>query len=87
VLEWDHLIRCTIDTAGVWKINFASYGLYTSHDWDAVWNEQFQELLPGRAHLSDSDFSKNNKAFLQAQEIVIGQLWDASVNGSTVTSK
>ena len=85
MFEWDHLVRCTVDSAGAWSIDFASYGLYTAPDWDAVWNRQFKELLPGRAHISRDEISKDNKGFLQAREILSGQLWDPTHNKWTIT--
>jgi hypothetical protein len=85
MFEWDHLIRCTIDSAGAWKIDSASYGLYTAANWNAVWEKQYEDLYPGRAHIASDEISKNDKAFLQAQEIMSGQHWEAKDNRWTIT--
>ena len=41
--EWDNVVRCSISTAGAWKLTHASYGLYTERDWSAVWDAGFTD--------------------------------------------
>ena len=77
-------MRCTIDSDGAWEIKYATYGLYSDSDWSAVWAGQFKNH--GRGHVSPDDVSRGNKAKLQAEEIMTGELWDASLSKWTITS-
>jgi len=89
-LEFDNLVRFTIEEGGIWKVTYASYRDYFRYDWEGVWAGQTVDR--GFAALNIKATPGNNPddcmTLLPAQlaDIILDEpMWDATKWDWTIT--
>jgi hypothetical protein len=76
-LEFDNLIRCTVNFDGSWAINAASFGMYTRNNLDHAWAGSFITTRIDRGLVAQDANTKSELAKMLGGYILQNQCWGA----------
>ncbi|KAH6859163.1 hypothetical protein BKA58DRAFT_457060 [Alternaria rosae] len=76
-LEWDNLVRCTINYDGSWGLYSASFGRYTRREHEHAWSETFIRTGINRKLVAGDEKQMAEYAGLLSEYIIVNECWSA----------